>query len=189
MPPPMHASWQQRFSRPSTSPHSTAPPWMVMRCAVPRATVPVTTIRLRLRCWESRCRDSRFLGNVLPGSAVRIMTGAPLPTGADAVIPAEFTSEADGRVEVTATVSPEKHVGRTGEDVAAGSRLFSAGRRLRPQDVGLLASVGVKSVEVVRPTPRPGTGDRRGAGHSRKTARDLSDLRIQLRHVTQPDRT
>ncbi len=91
-----------------------------------------------------------FLGNVLPGSAVRIMTGAPLPTGADAVIPAEFTSEADGRVEVTATVSPEKHVGRTGEDVAAGSRLFSAGRRLRPQDVGLLASVGVKSVEVVR---------------------------------------
>lgn len=91
-----------------------------------------------------------FSGQVGPGEAVRIMTGAPLPAGADAVVPAEYARDAGGVVEITLAVSRGKHVGRTGEDVARGGLLMSAGRRLRPQDLGLLASVGRDRVRVVR---------------------------------------
>jgi molybdopterin molybdotransferase len=85
-----------------------------------------------------------------PGAAVRIMTGAPLPEGADAVVPAEFAIERDGRVEIAAPFPPGKHVGRCAEDVREGAVLLKGGRRLRAQDVGLLASVGIDRAEVVR---------------------------------------
>ena len=78
------------------------------------------------------------------------MTGAPVPAGADAVLPAEAAEERDGRVLVREPVSPGRHVGRVGEDVARGREILAAGRRLRPQDVGLLASIGVGSASVVR---------------------------------------
>ena len=91
-----------------------------------------------------------FDGTVTTGTAVRIMTGAPLPAGADAVVPAEYAAEAGGQVELTAAVSPGKHVGRVGEDIAEGRCVFSAGRRLRPQDVGLLASLGLAQVPLFR---------------------------------------
>lgn len=91
-----------------------------------------------------------FAGDVQPGTAVRIMTGAPLPRGADAVLPAEYAQELAGRVEATATVSPGRHVGRRGEDIAAGTVVLTAGRRLRPQDVGLLASIGATEIRTVR---------------------------------------
>lgn len=83
------------------------------------------------------------------GVAVRIMTGAPVPDGADAVVPAESGVEKDGRVLIDAPVTPGKNVGRIGEDVARGDLLLRAGRQLRPQDAGLLASVGVGSPSVV----------------------------------------
>lgn len=91
-----------------------------------------------------------FDGVLQPGTAVRIMTGAPLPQGADAVLPAEYARESAGLVEATATVSPGKHVGRVGEDVRAGAQVLASSRRLRPQDVGVLASLGFAQVEVVR---------------------------------------
>jgi len=94
-----------------------------------------------------------FAGTVGPGEAVRIMTGAPLPMGADAVAKAEIcrtttatTSELPKTVELLEAVAPEKHVGQVGEDVQQGEVLLRAGRRLRPQDVGLLASLGVTEV-------------------------------------------
>ena len=96
-----------------------------------------------------------FDGVVQPGEAVRIMTGAPLPRGADAVLPAEFV-EGDGPAEAgyhiyaLAEVSPGKNVGRRGEDVASGSTILGRGRTLRPQDVGLLSSIGRGQVAVVR---------------------------------------
>lgn len=102
----------------------------------------------------------RIVGRSLPGApadvavraqeAVRIMTGAPMPSGADAVVPAEYATESADAVEITTTVSPQKHVGQRGEDVIAGTTLLQAGHILRPQDVGLLASVGLSSVAVVR---------------------------------------
>jgi molybdopterin molybdotransferase len=91
-----------------------------------------------------------FDGVVERGGAVRIMTGAPLPGGADAVVMAEVCSESDGRVEVTEAVAPSKNVGAAGEDVRAGEVVLRRGRRLRPQDAGLLASIGVARPRCVR---------------------------------------
>ncbi|MBW2234247.1 MAG: molybdopterin molybdotransferase MoeA [Deltaproteobacteria bacterium] len=91
-----------------------------------------------------------FPGRVGSREAVRIMTGAPLPEGADAVVMAEVCREADGRVEVRDAVAPRKHVGAVAEDIASGSVVLRAGRRLRAQDVGLLASIGVAGPDCVR---------------------------------------
>lgn len=92
-----------------------------------------------------------FAGPVGSGQAVRITTGAPVPAGADAVLAAELASvESGGRVSAGQPVSPGRHVVRVGEDVAKGWRVLPAGRRLRPQDVGLLASIGVGAIRVHR---------------------------------------
>ena len=87
---------------------------------------------------------------VVSGQAVRIMTGAPLPTGADAVVPVEHVEIMDQQISVLAAVSPGKHVGRRGEDIEAGEKVLPAGRRLRPQDAGILSSIGCAQVSVVR---------------------------------------
>ncbi len=84
------------------------------------------------------------------GQAVRIMTGAPVPEGADAVVMAEYAREQDGKVAVYEPVPPHKHVSEPGEDIKAGETVLAAGRRLRPQDVGVLSSLGIAEVPVVR---------------------------------------
>ncbi|GAB4137544.1 MAG: molybdopterin molybdotransferase MoeA [Planctomycetaceae bacterium] len=91
-----------------------------------------------------------FTGTVESKTAVRVMTGAPMPPNADAVIPAEYAEEANGEVSITTAVSPGKHVGRCGEDVSIGQTVLQSGRRLRPQDVGLLASIGKDRANVIR---------------------------------------
>jgi molybdopterin molybdotransferase len=91
-----------------------------------------------------------FPGTVQSGQAVRIMTGAPLPTGADAVLQAEAAQESAGKVRITDAVPPGRHVGQLGEDIKSGTIILHAGRRLRPQDLGVLASIGLGSVSVVR---------------------------------------
>ena len=94
-----------------------------------------------------------FDGSIRPGEAVRVMTGAPIPRGADAVLPAEFV-EADSsgghRVQALTAVSPEKNIGRTGEDIARGTTILERGRVLRPQDLGILSSTGHAQVNVLR---------------------------------------
>jgi molybdopterin molybdotransferase len=95
-----------------------------------------------------------FEGVVAAGETVRIMTGAPIPRGTDAVLPAEFVEiEKDGRPDIIsalASVSPGKNLGRRGEDIVRGSMLFEAGRVLRPQDLGALSSIGHGTVNVIR---------------------------------------
>jgi molybdopterin molybdotransferase len=91
-----------------------------------------------------------FEGAVQRGMAVRIMTGAPLPDGADAVVMAEVCEETDGVVSVSDAVPPRRNVDQVGEDVEAGQVVLQAGRRIRPQDAGLLASIGVPAVACVR---------------------------------------
>lgn len=91
-----------------------------------------------------------FAGTLAAGQAVRIMTGAPIPDGADAVAKAEICEERDGVVAVAEAVTPQKNVGAVGEDIRRGDRVLNGGRRLRPQDVGLLSSIGRASVECVR---------------------------------------
>jgi molybdopterin molybdotransferase len=90
------------------------------------------------------------LGSIGGGEAARIMTGAPLPEGADAVVMAEVCAERGTRVEVGEPVAPRRNVGAVGEDIAAGEVVLRRGRRLRPQDAGLLASIGVARVRCVR---------------------------------------
>lgn len=95
-----------------------------------------------------------FAGSLGKGQAVRITTGAPVPEGADAVLMAERAEEeaVEGRaiLRVAEPVAPGKHVGAVGEDVPQGAVVATRGRRLRPQDIGLLASVGVAEILVVR---------------------------------------
>ncbi len=96
-----------------------------------------------------------------PGEALRIMTGAPFPDGADAVAIVEHTrSEAD-QVWVSVPATAGEHVRRSGEDIAAGQEVFAAGTVLGPGHVGVLCSVGREKVAVV-PAPIVGvlsTGD------------------------------
>lgn len=87
---------------------------------------------------------------VQPGQAARIMTGAPLPAGADAVVPAEYARETPEGMETSMAFGPGKHVGTQGEDLTQGAAVLAAGRRLRPQDLGVIASLGMAEVEVIR---------------------------------------
>lgn len=84
------------------------------------------------------------------GQSVRIMTGAPLPSGTDAVLPAESAEERNNLLRITEPIPPGRHVSRKGEDIPSGSLVFLAGRMLRPQDVGVLASLGVAPIRVIR---------------------------------------
>jgi molybdopterin molybdotransferase len=111
--------------------------------------------RIRLQVVGESMPGRAFGGTVAAGEAVRIMTGAPMPDGADAVLPAEFVdAEPDAArarsIAALSDVSPGKNTGRRGEDVAAGTTLLECGRRLRPQDVGVCSSVGVGALPVVR---------------------------------------
>ncbi len=91
-----------------------------------------------------------------PGQASRIATGGMLPQGADSVVMLEHGAAIDPTtIEVYRSVAPGQHVVARDEDAARGELLLPAGRRLRPQEIGLLAACGVMSVEVFEP-PRVG---------------------------------
>jgi len=92
-----------------------------------------------------------FSGTVGVGEAVRIMTGAPLPEGADTVIMQERVEVlAGGRIRVHAGHRAGENVRQAGEDIAAGAVVLSRGRRLQPADLGLLASLGIAEVRCRR---------------------------------------
>ena len=93
-----------------------------------------------------------FDGEVRSGQCVRIMTGAVLPDGADAVLMQEHVERKDEQINFTAAnVSRGRNVRYAGEDSRAGDTALEAGHRLGPAELGLLASVGVGEVSVVRP--------------------------------------
>jgi molybdopterin molybdotransferase len=87
---------------------------------------------------------------VEPGTAVRIMTGAPVPPGADAVIMQEFTHEADGYVILERSVRRGENINPRGQDIAEGQVVLTPGTALGPAEVGLLATLGIREVEVYR---------------------------------------
>ncbi len=93
------------------------------------------------------------LPEVAPGTCVRIMTGAPMPPGADAVAAVETTSTTPEGVAFHRPSEPGTHVRGPGEDLRPGQPLVTAGRRLSPADVGLLAVAGVTRVTCI-PQPR-----------------------------------
>jgi molybdopterin molybdotransferase len=95
---------------------------------------------------------------VAPGTAVRIMTGAPVPPGSDAVVPFESTSEgrtggegpSADQVMIYRPVGRGDNVRNAGEDIRRGQKVLSAGHGLRPQDIGILAAMGFPQVKVFR---------------------------------------
>jgi len=98
---------------------------------------------------------------VVRGSAIRIMTGAPMPPGADAVVPYEDTSDFDrskeerllapaDSIQVRKAVEPYDHVRPAGEDIRKGEGVMVPGRVIRPQEIGVLASLGLETILVHR---------------------------------------
>jgi molybdopterin molybdotransferase len=82
-------------------------------------------------------------GRVDPGQAIKIMTGAPMPEGADTVVKVEDTSEGNGKVEIATAPEAGTSVRAPGGDVEAGTTVFRPGARLSPAHIGTLATIGV----------------------------------------------
>lgn len=89
--------------------------------------------------------------SVQPGTAIKIMTGAPVPAGANAVLPAENVEYDDPVIYVAESVAEGRNIGQVGEDIQQGETTLHQGRKLRPQDIALLASIGVTHVSVLTP--------------------------------------
>ena len=87
-----------------------------------------------------------------PGTAHRIMTGAPVPAGAEAVVPVEATDAGVSVVEIRSAARSGQHIRGAGEDVTAGTTVLRAGTPISPAALGLLAALGVERVRVI---PRP----------------------------------
>ena len=85
-----------------------------------------------------------------PGTAARIFTGAPVPAGADAIVMQEACVAEGGRVTINEVPQRGAWIRKAGIDIAAGDTVVAAGCRLRPQDLGLIASIGLARVTVFR---------------------------------------
>jgi molybdopterin molybdotransferase len=108
-----------------------------------------------LRVIDTVTAGSISRSEVKEGTAVRIMTGAPIPKGADCVVKFEDTDESErgedsSEVGVMAEVEPKLEIRRAGEDIAAGALVLKKGTVLRPAEVGVLASLGRTKVRVIR---------------------------------------
>ena len=146
------------LAEPVTSPLS-LPPWdnagmdgyAVRRADVAGATLS-SPVMLRVTSTVAAGADPASLPTVAAGTAVRIMTGAPVPSGADAVIRVEDTDRGTSvvRVRDARDVAGRGNVRPRGEDVLQGAELFAVGMTIGPSHLGLLASVGCSSVPVFR---------------------------------------
>ena len=87
---------------------------------------------------------------VTAGTAIRIMTGAPIPPGADAVVKVEDTETEDGIINILTAVRPGNYVRPAGEDVRRGAIVLRRGTPIRPQELGMLAALGKTQVAVTR---------------------------------------
>ena len=84
-----------------------------------------------------------------PGTAHRIMTGAPMPAGATAVVPVEATDAGMPTVRIAGAPRPGQHVRKSGEDVTAGTRVLRAGQTVTPAVLGLVAALGLDRLTIV----------------------------------------
>jgi molybdopterin molybdotransferase len=130
--------------------------------------------RIALKVIGDALPGSPFARSLSRGEAIRIMTGAPIPAGSDAVLPAEVVesgrgassafaeatadrrslgggwSDATDEIFAISAVSPGKNIGQRGEDIVRGTKLLDDRRRLRPQDIGVMSSIGLAHATVVR---------------------------------------
>ncbi len=104
----------------------------------------------RLRIIGTALAGRPFPSPLPVGQTIRIMTGAPLPKGADTVLMQEQVLENDGFIQIEARHRPGENVRHAGEDIRRGETVLAAGKYLLPPDLGLLASLGVVEVTVTR---------------------------------------
>ncbi len=103
---------------------------------------------VRLRVLGTLAAGETSIHAVEAGTALRIMTGAPLPAGADAVVPLEETRTGEGWVELIKPLRSAANVRREGEDIPEGGLVLAAGTTIRPGEIGVLASTGFDRVPV-----------------------------------------
>ena len=116
-----------------------------------------------------------------PGACAQIATGAPLPDGADSIVPVERSSAADGTVELEGAVAPGDFVRTPGEDVRAGDEVLAAGTHLGPLSLAAIAAVGAAGASVRAPAARRDAHDRRRARRAGSAAAARADPRVELR--------
>ena len=92
-----------------------------------------------------------FAGQFLPGQALRILTGAALPNGADTVVLQEDVRIKEGWLQVTGPLRAGANARAAGEDMQQGAEIFQAGHQLRPEDLGVMAAAGLGEVSVFKP--------------------------------------
>jgi molybdopterin molybdotransferase len=109
------------------------------------AAVPGSAVVLPLR---GEARAGAAIAELAPGTCMAIMTGAPIPRGADAVVRIEDTADRGDSVEIRVAATPGTFVRRAGEDVRPGMVMVPAGRRLRPVDLAACAGVGAVELTV-----------------------------------------
>jgi len=128
-----------------------------------------------------------FSDALRPGQALRIMTGAPMPAGADTVYPQEMIERNDQRITVP-PIARGANVRHRGEDVKAGVAVLAAGAVLRPQELGVAASLGLPQI-LVRQKPRVAilsTGDEVAEpGNERKPGQIFDSNRFSLRGLVE----
>ena len=114
---------------------------------VARATAPPP---VSLRVVEEVPAGYVAKSRVREGSAIKVMTGAPIPAGADTVVRVEHTESRGGQVLIRAVNGPGSHIRPAGEDIQKGELVLEKGRLLTPADIGLLASIGRSRVKLFR---------------------------------------
>jgi molybdopterin molybdotransferase len=154
--------------------------------AVGSADIPTTDGR-QLEVVAELAAGSIFPDVLAPGQALRIMTGAPMPAGADTVYPQEIVRREGPRV-VVPPITPGANVRARGEDVKAGAVVLPAGTLLRPQELGVAASLGLAQL-LVRQQPRVAilsTGDEVAEpGAERKPGQIYDSNRFALRGLSE----
>ena len=141
------------LAEPATAPHGVPPFTNSAMDGYAVRAADVATAPVRLRVLEDVPAGSVPARSVEAGTAITIMTGAPLPAGADAVVPVESTSLEGGEVLIREPVAAGESVRPAGGDVAAGDVVFAAGERLTARHLGVLASLGITR-PLVRRRPR-----------------------------------
>lgn len=91
-----------------------------------------------------------FNGEWPAGTCVRIMTGAPVPPGCEAVVMQEETEQTEAGIRFTASVKAGQNIRRTGEDITRGATVFAAGQKLTVGELPVLASLGIAEIDVIR---------------------------------------
>ena len=134
---------------PLSLPVSTTRRWTGTRCAPRTSPAPTPTIQCDCRWPRTSRRAAPIHFTLAPGTTHRIMTGAPLPAGADAIVPVEATDAGTETVEIRAASRSGQHVRRAGEDVTVGTTVLRAGQPVTPAALGLAAALGLGELTVI----------------------------------------